>query len=478
MSDAKSKKFLPSKSEEPAEWYSKLLQLADLTDYGPSKGSVIIKPYGYAIWESIQVALNDMIKKRGIGNAYFPLLIPLDLLQKESNHIEGFSPELAIVTQAGNEELEQPLVIRPTSETIMYSSYAKWIHSWRDLPMEMNQWNNVVRWEKRTTPFLRTTEFLWQEGHTAHATHEEAIEVQKWAMESYRTLYRDWFAIDGYVGLKSTSEKFSGADSTMTFESIMPSGKALQACTSHDLGQNFSKSFDITFQDKDDSISYVWQTSWGFSTRSIGALIHTHGDDDGLVLPPKIAPIQVVIVPIQTSEPLLAYAQKINQIMQEASIRSQVDAREDERFGFKLNKWEVKGVPLTIRIGDKELEAESVTVQARFGKERREMALKDTPQAIAEWLKNIQTAMLEKSTKVQKENTRSAKNYDEFKQIMKEHKGFIRVFWNENAETEERIKRDTTATSRCAISSSTNLTGTDFITGEPSSTEWLFAQSY
>ncbi len=473
-----SKKFLPSKQDNPSEWYTKVLELADLTDYGPSKGSVIIKPYGYAIWESIQGALDSLIKKRGIGNAYFPLLIPLELLEKEKNHVEGFAPELAVVTHAGNEELEQPLVIRPTSETIMYNSYAKWIQSWRDLPLEMNQWNNVVRWEKRTTPFLRTTEFLWQEGHTAHASHDEALEMQTWAMGAYRTIYREWLAIDGYVGLKSNQEKFSGADSTMTFESMMPSGKALQACTSHDLGQNFSKSFNILFQNKDGDMEPVWQTSWGLSTRSIGALILTHGDEDGLVLTPKIAPTQLVIVPVRADDTLVAYANKINDALTKSSIRSQVDSSDNERFGFKLNKWEIKGVPLLIQIGNTELEQSNVTVQARFNKERRVFDINEVKDLTSAWLDEIQLAMLQKSTKMQEENTRVAQTYDEFKALVKEHKGFIRVFWNDNSETEEYVKEHTKATSRCLFKQHDTVQGKDFVTGDDSSTEWLFAQSY
>ena len=380
------KKLLPSKSEFPSEWYTTLIKLADLADYGPAKGSMVIKPYGYAIWENIQNAMNPIMKKKGVGNSYFPLLIPMSLLEKEASHIEGFSPELAVVTIAGNEKLEEPLVVRPTSETIMYNSYAKWVQSWRDLPIVMNQWNNVVRWEKRTTPFLRTSEFLWQEGHTAHSTLQEALEMQHWAMDMYTSIYHDYFAMDGYVGYKSTAERFSGADETLTFEALMPSGKALQAATSHNLGQNFSKTFNISFQAKDGNDEFAWQTSWGLSTRSIGGLILMHGDDDGLVLPPRLAPIQVVIVTVNLSEQELALANELSTNLNNAGISAEIDTRDDERFGFKLNKWEVKGVPIVYKIGAKEVETQSVTAQARFDKEQRTFSKDASLEQTQNWL--------------------------------------------------------------------------------------------
>ena len=292
----KRKKLLPAKTEHPSEWYTTVVKLADLADYGPVRGTMIIKPYGYALWERVQAEMNPLMQAKGVQNAYFPAFIPHSFLQKEASHVEGFSPELAVVTHAGDEELEEPLVVRPTSETTIYNAYASWVQSWRDLPLMMNQWCNVVRWEKRTQPFLRTSEFLWQEGHTAHASHSEAKAMQQWGIDLYAHIYRSIFAIDGYVGEKSTMERFAGANSTLTFEAMMPSGKALQASTSHDLGQNFSKAFDISFSTKDDSTDYAWQTSWGLSTRSLGALILAHGDDDGLVLPPRIAPTQVAII--------------------------------------------------------------------------------------------------------------------------------------------------------------------------------------
>lgn len=475
MSD---KKLLPSKSEQPSEWYTTVIRLADLADYGPAKGTMIIKPYGYALWEMVQSAMNPEIKAHGVGNAYFPLLIPMSLIEKEASHVEGFAPELAVVTHGGGEELEEPLVVRPTSETVMYNSYAKWIQSWRDLPLMMNQWNNVVRWEKRTTPFLRTSEFLWQEGHTAHATHQEAINTQKWAMEMYASIYRDWFAMEGYVGNKSTAERFAGAAETLTFESLMPSGKALQACTSHDLGQNFSKPFGITFQTQDGNDENVWQTSWGFSTRSIGGLILAHGDNSGLILPPKMAPTQVVIVPVRTEDSIIGYCHDLKRQLSDEGIRVEVDERDDERFGFKLNKWEVKGVPIIFKIGNKEADEQRVTAQSRFKSEQREFSQDELGRNVQDWLSDIQKGMLRASKDYLAENTREAKNYDEFKQILSEHKGFIKVFWNDDPAVEERIKAETKASSRCQPIEWEEGSGTDFVTGEPASKQWLFAQSY
>jgi len=324
-----------------------------LADYGPSKGTMIFRPYGYRIWELAQGALDALIKERGVENAYFPIFIPKSLLSKEATHVEGFSPELAVVTIGGGEKLEEELIVRPTSETIMYDAYSRWIHSWRDLPMLINQWSDAVRWEKRTYLFMRTTEFLWQEGHTAHATHEEAQDTQRWASDAYAKVYREWYALPGYIGEKSASERFAGADSTLTYEALMPGGKALQSSTSHDLGQNFSKAFDIKFQDRDGSEKYVWQTSWGFSTRSIGGLIMAHGDDRGLVLPPKLAPIQVVLLTVTNDDTQVAFATKLAEQLKQAGIRTKVDAG-DETIGYKSNQWELKGVPLRFEIGGRE----------------------------------------------------------------------------------------------------------------------------
>jgi prolyl-tRNA synthetase len=437
---------------------------------------MIIKPYGYAIWELVQEALNERIKKKGIGNSYFPLLIPMSFLEKEKDHIEGFAPELAVVTHGGGEELEEALVVRPTSETIMYNSYAQWIQSWRDLPLMMNQWNNVVRWEKRTTPFLRTSEFLWQEGHTAHATHEEAIELQEWAMDQYVDVYRNYFALDGFQGYKSQSERFAGAATTLTFEQLMPSGKVLQSCTSHDLGQHFSEVFDISFQDQSGTYAKVWQTSWGFSTRSIGGLILGHGDDNGLRLPPKIAPIQVVVVPVKQEAHLLEYSAKLVSILEEKGVRVQLDTRDDESFGFKLNKWEVKGVPIILKIGAQEVEAHSVSYRRRDTLTDGAFEFDETREKIAELLETIQHDMLQESIAYRDANTREVSTYEDFKTTIKEHKGFVKVHWDDNAEIEAKIKEETKATSRCRLDEESD--GIDFYTGQPTKSVWLFALSY
>ncbi len=470
------KSLLPDKKTQPAAWYTRLIQLADLADYGPVKGTMIIKPYGYAIWENIQREMDVLIKQKGIGNCYFPLFIPMSFLEKEASHVEGFAPELAVVTHGGGQKLEESLAVRPTSETIMYSSFANWIQSWRDLPLQINQWCNVVRWEKRTLPFLRTSEFLWQEGHTAHATHEEAVAMQKWAMDMYSEVYRNAFALDGYVGQKSTSERFAGANDTLTYEMLMPSGKALQSCTSHDLSQNFSKTFDIKYQANDGSEQFVWQTSWGLSTRSIGGLIMAHGDDNGLVLPPKLAPIQVVIVPIKTDADIIEYAKKLTGLLTESGVRAEFDGRDDERFGYKLNKWEIKGVPLIIKLGGKEVEDGSATIRRRDNFAEINCPNEILQSTVTGLLDQIQNDLLNKSQAINQTGTKQASNYDEMKQVLKEHKGFVKVFWNDNPEIEAKIKQETKAVSRCKIGSEKG--GKDFYTGEPASDIWLFAQSY
>lgn len=470
------KKLLPKKTGDLSDWYTTLIQLADLADYGPSKGTMIIKPYGYAIWEHAQKALDDRFKDHGVENGYFPLFIPMSFLEKEKNHVEGFAPELAVVTHGGGEELEEPLVVRPTSETIINDSFSKWVQSWRDLPILFNQWCNVVRWEKRTMPFLRTSEFLWQEGHTVHATHDEAIATQKWAMSVYKQVYEDYFALYGYEGHKSNSERFAGADDTLTLEHLMPSGKALQSCTSHDLGQNFAKAFDISFQNKEGEQAFVWQTSWGFSTRSIGGLILAHGDDNGLRLPPKLAPIQVVVLPVIANDELVEYSGKLEESLKSKGVRVKVDARDDERLGFKINKWEVKGVPIRVEIGKRELEKNEVTVVRRWDGAKETLSIDEFVESINSRLDDIQVLMFESAKKLAEERTRTAKNYEEFKQLMaKEDKGFIEVFWNDDKEVEAKIKEETKATSRCMIGEGE---GVDFYTGKPSKTKWIFAQSY
>ena len=472
------KNLLPAKDKDISEWYTGVIKLADLADYGPAKGTMIIRPYGYAIWEHIQAAMDLEIKKKGVDNAYFPIFIPMSFLQREKEHVEGFAPELAVVTQGGGEELEESLVVRPTSATIMYDPYANWVQSWRDLPILINQWCNVVRWEKRTMPFIRTSEFLWQEGHTAHATRDEAVSYQKWAMDMYAGIYRNFFALDGYVGWKSTAERFAGADSTLTFESMMPSGKTLQSCTSHDLGQNFAKPFGIKFQDKEGEESYAWQTSWGFSTRSVGGLILSHGDDNGLVLPPKLAPVQAAIIPVKSDGNEAKYCKEIHEVLVKASIRSKLDNRDDETFGYRINKWEVKGAPLILKIGGREADAKTVTVKRRFDGAELTCAFSELEQVVKAQLDELQAAMFAESQKFIAKNTREAKNYDEFKKILSEHKGFIKVCWNDDPAIEKIIKEETKAKSSCRPVDWPDVDGVDFYTGKPARQHWLFAQSY
>ncbi len=470
------KKLLPKKTGDLSDWYTTVIQLAELADYGPTKGSMIIRPYGYRIWELAQKELDDRFKAHGIQNAYFPLFIPMSFIQKEKSHVKGFAPELAVVTHGGGEELEEPLVVRPTSETIINDSFSKWVQSWRDLPIQLNQWCNVVRWEKRTMPFLRTSEFLWQEGHTIHATHAEAAATQKWAMDAYQEVYEDCYALYGHRGNKSTAERFAGADDTLSMEHLMPSGKALQSCTSHDLGQNFAKAFETKFQDKDGGESYVWQTSWGFSTRSIGGLILAHGDDNGLRLPPKLAPIQVVIVPVMADESLVSYAKDLAKELEAKNIRVFVDDRDDERMGFKINKWEVKGVPIRLEVGKREVEGAQVTAVRRWDGQKEALSRDEFVASAQKRLDEIQKTMFEASKKLTHDRTRTAENYAEFKAAMAENeKGFIEVFWNDDPEVEAKIKEETKATSRCRIGEGK---GVDFYTGKPATHKWIFAQSY
>lgn len=469
---------ITKKSEDLSEWYNKIVLEAELADYGPSKGTMIIRPYGYAIWEQIQKAFDSAIKAKGVENAYFPIFIPYSFLQKEQTHMKGFSPELAVVTIGGGEELKEPLVVRPTSETIMHDAYSRWIHSWRDLPVMINQWNNAVRWEKRTYLFLRTTEFLWQEGHTAHATHEEAQETMEWAMEEYAKLYREHYAIPGYVGRKSPSERFAGADDTLTYESLMPEGKALQSCTSHDLGQNFSKAFDIKFQDKNGEVKYAWLTSWGLSTRSIGGLVMMHGDDKGLRLPPKLAPVQVIVLPVKNETEILKYSSDIANQLTESTIRAKVDARDDETLGFRINKWEVKGAPLRLEIGSREMEQGVLTAVRRDTGEKQTISTSNAAQEIKNLLDAIQKNLYAEAEQFLKENTHEVESYDEFKRIMKDSRGFIKTFWCEDEDCEKKIKDETKASTRCLPLDAKEEEGTCICCNKPAVHKWLFAQAY
>jgi len=472
------KKDLKKKSENISDWYTDVVLKAELADYGPVRGTMIVRPYGYAIWEFVQDLMNSRMKAYGVQNAYFPLFIPYSFLQKEKAHVEGFSPELALVTVGGGEQLAEPLVVRPTSETIMYDSYSKWIQSWRDLPLLINQWNSVVRWEKRTFLFLRSMEFLWQEGHTAHEDEQGAIKMCLDAQEWYREIYEEYFAIPVVPGIKSESEKFAGAKTTYTVESLMPDGKALQGATSHNLGQNFAKAFNIQFQDKDGKNQLVWQTSWAITTRSMGALVLMHGDDNGIVLPPKIAPTQVVIVPITEDEVLRKYCEEIAEELEKSEVRVQLDSRQGWTPGRKFNDWEVKGVPVRFEIGQKEMDKTVVTIARRDTSEKYQIDRAHVVSETKKALDTIQTSMFEKAKKYLDENTHEVDSYDEFKQIMESKRGFLKVFWCEDPQCEAKIKEETKATTRCLPLDAKEEEGTCIYCGKKATHRWYFAQAY
>jgi prolyl-tRNA synthetase len=411
---------------------------------------MVIRPYGYAIWELIQQAFDAEFKKTGHVNAYFPLFIPEGLLNKEAEHVEGFAPQVAYVTHGGGEELEEKLVVRPTSEAIFGTMYAKWIQSWRDLPILINQWANVVRWEKVTRPFLRTTEFLWQEGHTAHETHDEAEAETLMILDLYARVAETVLAMPVVKGMKSDSEKFAGALRTYSIEALMGDGRALQAGTSHNLGQNFARAFDITFQARDKSVQHVWGTSWGVSTRLVGGVIMTHGDDSGLVLPPRVAPYQVVIVPIGREnwrETVLPRAREIERELASAGIRVTVDVR-DERPGWKFSEWELRGVPLRVEIGPKDIEKSSVLVARRDTREKQSVPMHDLAASLRTLLDDVQRNLFERALAFREDHTQRVASYDEFKQIMDGRPGFVIAPWCGAADCEAQIKTDTQATIR------------------------------
>jgi prolyl-tRNA synthetase len=438
------------RSEDFSRWYLDVVRRAELADYSPVKGCMVIRPYGYAIWELIQQALDREIKATGHVNAYFPLFIPNSLLTKEAEHVEGFSPQVAYVTHAGGEELEEKLVVRPTSEAIIGTMYANWVQSWRDLPILINQWANVVRWEKKTYPFLRTTEFLWQEGHTAHETEAEAEDETLKILDLYARVCETMLAMPVLKGRKSDSEKFAGALRTYSIESLMGDGRALQAGTSHNLGQNFAKAFDITFQARDKTLQHVWGTSWGVTTRLVGGLIMTHGDDSGLVLPPNVAPYQVVIVPIGREnwrETVLPKAKEIQAALAAAGIRVTLDER-DERPGWKFSEWELRGVPLRVEIGPKDIEKSAVLVARRDTREKQSLAMADLAVQLRALLDDVQKSLFERACTFREEHTQRVSSYDEFKQVMEGRPGFVVAPWCGSAECEAQIKVDTQATIR------------------------------
>ena len=442
-------------SEDFNEWYTDIIQQAQLADYSPVKGTMVIRPYGYSIWESVQSYLDKKFKKTGHQNAYFPLFIPNSFIQKEAEHVEGFSPELAMVTHAGGKELEEPLVVRPTSETIINHMFAKWIKSYRDLPMLINQWANVVRWEMRTRLFLRTSEFLWQEGHTAHATEEEATEEALKMLNIYAEFAENAAAVSVVKGIKSANERFAGATRTYSIEAMMKDMKALQAGTSHELGQNFSKAFEIQFSDEENNLKHPYQTSWGVSTRLIGMIIMAHGDDKGLNLPPKLAPYQVVIIPITPNEDsssmILESAQKIvNEI--DGDFRVHIYDRDNISPGFKFNEWELKGVPLRLEIGPRDIENNSVVFSRRDGVEGKfNVPISEIKNKVSENLDDIHNKLLESSKIFREENTKHVENYEALIAALNSEPGFVTCYWDENSSDEDRVKQETKATLRCYV---------------------------
>ncbi len=441
------------KSENFSEWYTQTVLKSEMADYAPTKGCIIFREYSYAIWEKIQRIVDKKLKEKGHKNAYFPLFIPESLLRKEAEHFEGFVPECAWVTIGGDKKLEERLAIRPTSETIIYSMYAKWIKSWRDLPVKLNQWCNIVRWEtKATKPFIRTREFLWQEGHTAHATKEEADQEVMEILEIYRDLMENYLAIPVLAGKKSEREKFAGALYTTTLEALMPDGKALQMGTSHNLGQKFAKVFEIKFIGQDEKEHHVWQTSWGISTRLIGAVVMVHGDDRGLILPPRIAPIQVVVIPIfykeVEMEAILKKAKEILRILQENGISAFLDDRTEYTPGWKFNHWELKGVPLRIEIGPKDLEKGEITLARRDTFQRISIKEEEMLKRVRRTLEEIQENLFKRAKEYLETHITEVKSYEEFKEALRTKGGFIKACWCSSSECEEKIKEETGATIR------------------------------
>ncbi|MBN2319164.1 MAG: proline--tRNA ligase [Acidobacteria bacterium] len=479
MSDQK----LPPRSKDFSEWYNELVIRSELADYAPVRGCMIVRPYGWALWENIQQSLDRRFKATGHVNAAFPLLIPRSFIDKERSHVEGFSPELAVVTHGGGEELEEPLVIRPTSETIIGYAYSKWIQSYRDLPVLINQWNSVMRWEMRTKLFLRTTEFFWQEGHTAHATLKEADIETRQMLDIYQDFAVNDAAVPVIPGLKSEQERFAGADQTFSIEAMMGDGKALQSGTSHNLGQNFAKAFDIRYLDQNGELQYCWTTSWGLSTRFIGAIIMVHGDDQGLILPPRLAPHQAVIVPIfKTDEErtkVMLAARKIRSELVSSDFRVVLDEREGVSPGFKFNDWEMRGVPLRIEIGPKDIAKETVVLARRDipGREGKSFVPQaGLPDSVRQALNSIQGALYERALKFREDNTTAPENYAAFKGAVE--KGFAYSFWCGSAQCEKSIKEETKATLRCIPLDQTGDKGACIYCGKPAEEKAYFAKAY
>ncbi|OYD46225.1 proline--tRNA ligase [Sphingobacterium cellulitidis] len=488
-------KGITSRSEDYSQWYNDLVIKADLAEYSAVRGCMVIKPYGYAIWERMQAVLDKRFKETGHSNAYFPLFIPKSFFSKEASHVEGFATECAVVTHyrlkndgSGNiivdedAKLEEELIVRPTSETIIWNTYRGWIESYRDLPILVNQWANVVRWEMRTRLFLRTAEFLWQEGHTAHATSEEAVAEAEQMLEVYAEFAENTLAVPVVRGRKTENERFAGAIDTLCIEALMQDGKALQAGTSHFLGQNFAKAFDVKFTSKEGKLDYVWATSWGVSTRLMGALIMAHSDDQGLVLPPKLAPTQVVIVPIYKTEEekanLDAYVNELSAALKQLDIRVKYDDRDTQRPGFKFAEWELKGVPLRVALGARDMQNGTVELARRDTQTKETVQQAGLPDRIAALLNEIQDNIYNKALTYRDEHITEVNSYDEFKQVLEEKGGFISAHWDGTVETEKRVKEETKATIRCIPLDVKEEEGVCIFTGKPSKQRVLFAKAY
>lgn len=492
---AKELKELTKRAENYSLWYNDLVVKADLAEQSAVRGCMVIKPYGYAIWEKMQQQLDLMFKETGAQNAYFPLLIPKSFLSREAEHVEGFAKECAVVThyrlrakedKSGVEvdpaaKLEEELIVRPTSETIIWNTYKNWIHSWRDLPLMCNQWCNVMRWEMRTRPFLRTSEFLWQEGHTAHATKEEAEKEAKLMLSVYAKFAEEWMAVPVVQGVKSETERFAGALDTYTIEAMMQDGKALQSGTSHFLGQNFAKAFDVTYLNKDNKPEYVWATSWGVSTRLVGALIMTHSDDNGLVLPPRLAPLQVVIIPIANKpEQLAAVSEKVDVIvkgLKTKGISVKYDDSDNKRPGFKFADYELKGVPVRLVLGARDLENETIEVMRRDTLEKETRNIDGISDYVEKLLEEIQQNIFNKAKTARDARIYECDNYEDFKERIKDG-GFFLCHWDGTSETEAKIKEDTQATIRCVPLGFEQTEGVDMVSGKPAKQRVIIARSY
>ena len=492
---AKELKHMTKRAENYSQWYNDLVVKAELAEQSAVRGCMVIKPYGYAIWEKMQAQLDKMFKETGVQNAYFPLLIPKSFLSREAEHVKGFAKECAVVTHYRlkasedgnavevdpNAKLEEELIIRPTSETIIWNTYKNWIHSWRDLPLMCNQWCNVMRWEMRTRPFLRTSEFLWQEGHTAHATREEAEKEAQTMLHVYADFAEKWLAVPVVQGVKSETERFAGALDTYTIEAMMQDGKALQSGTSHFLGQNFAKSFDVTYLNKDNKPEYVWATSWGVSTRLIGALSMTHSDDNGLVLPPKIAPIQVAIIPIFKGEEQLkeitAKLQPAIDQLRALGITVKYDDADNKRPGFKFADYELKGVPVRLAMGGRDLENNTIEVMRRDTLEKDSVSFDGIVDYVKNLLDDIQNNIFQKAKDFRDAHIYECENYEEFKEKVKDG-GFFLCHWDGTEETEAKIKEDTQATIRCVPFMFEQTPGTDMVSGKPAKYRVIIARSY